>query len=111
MRYRFTNFTLLAAPGLAAAALVLLLAGCGGSSGTSTPPPIPVAPASLTAAAGNSQINLTWPTVPYASSYNCYWADTEGVTLAGHQGDQRHQPLRPQRADQRDNLLCRDHGG
>jgi fibronectin type 3 domain-containing protein len=82
MRYRFTNFTLLAAPGLAAAALVLLLAGCSGSSGSSTPPPIPVAPASLTAAAGNSQITLTWPTVPYASSYNCYWADTAGVTPA-----------------------------
>ena len=82
MRYRFTNFTLLAAPGLAAAALVLLLAGCGGSSGSSTPPPIPVAPTSVVAASGNSQINLTWPTVPYASSYNCYWADTTGVTPA-----------------------------
>ena len=82
MRIRLASLTLFSVSGLATAALALLLTSCGGSSGSSTPPTIPVAPTSLTATSGNGQISLAWPAVSNASSYNCYWADADGVTPA-----------------------------
>jgi hypothetical protein len=42
----------------------------------------PPAPSSLTAAAGNSQVSLSWTAAAGATSYNLYWATSPGVTPA-----------------------------
>lgn len=57
-----------------------------GSSSSSTPstspapPAAPTAPAGFSAAAGNTQVTLTWSDVTGATGYNLYWGKATGVT-------------------------------
>ena len=59
---------------------LLMLGFLGGCGGGSDDPPR--APAGLTAAAGDSQVTLTWTVSSKVSSYNLYWSTTAGVTTS-----------------------------
>jgi photosystem II stability/assembly factor-like uncharacterized protein/fibronectin type 3 domain-containing protein len=54
------------------------------SSETSALPQVPAAsaPTGLTATSGNSQTTVNWTSVDGASSYNLYWSNSSGVTVA-----------------------------
>jgi hypothetical protein len=61
----------------------LVLAACGGGGGGGGGgPAAPAAPAGLTASPGNTQVNLSWPAVTGAASYNVYTSPTSPVTTA-----------------------------
>jgi fibronectin type 3 domain-containing protein len=68
------------------ALLMGLLAGCGGTSDSATPVQQlqpPAKPTTVTAAAGDTQIVVSWTPVTGATSYNIYYGTTTGVTTAG----------------------------
>ena len=60
--------------------VTLLAVACGGGSSGVTPPPI--APAGISAIAGDTQVQLSWSDVPDATSYNVYYRNSSGVTKA-----------------------------
>lgn len=61
----------------------LFISACGGSgSPASTSATAPSAPAGVTAAVGNTRIQLSWAAVSGATSYNVYYRTTAGVTTA-----------------------------
>ena len=72
----------------AVAAFGLTGCGGGGGGGASAPTPTPgasapSAPTGVVATANSSsQINITWPSVTGATSYNVYYSATSGVTKA-----------------------------
>jgi hypothetical protein len=79
----------LAVRGFMLAVCVALLAGCGGSDGSAGSAPAvahidapttaaPMAPADLTATAGNAEVTLTWTGSSGATSYNVKRATTSG---------------------------------
>ena len=57
-------------------------AGCGGGGGSTTPPSIPAVPTGVQAAAGDSQVTISWSAEADAASYNIYWSTADGVTRA-----------------------------
>jgi hypothetical protein len=63
-------------------AFTLLLGACGNGSPWRYSPAEPGAPASLTAAAGNGQVSLSWSPGANAAAYAVYYATVPGVTVA-----------------------------
>ena len=63
------------------AVTAMALAACGGGGGDGAT--VPVAPAALTANAGNGQVTVSWTAVAGAVSYNIYYAASTGVTKTG----------------------------
>lgn len=57
---------------------VFALSACGGGGSDSSTPPSK--PANLTAAAGDNQVVLNWPSVSHAATYNVYYGTSTPVT-------------------------------
>ena len=57
---------------------VFALSACGGGGSDAVAPP--AKPANLTAAAGDNQVVLNWPSVSGAATYNVYYGTSPGVT-------------------------------
>ena len=46
------------------------------------PPALPAVPTGVSAAGGSKQVNVSWPAVSGATSYNLYWSTTTGVSTS-----------------------------
>src|SRR5512140_845733 len=57
---------------------VFALSACGGGGSDSVTPPS--SPANLTAAAGDNQVVLNWPSVSGAATYNVYYGTSTPIT-------------------------------
>src|SRR5262249_50548034 len=82
LAYRFA-----VAASLAASILVASCGGGGGGGGgdSAPPPQPPAAPTGVTATPGNQQLNLSWPAVTGATSYNVYSSLSDPVSVSGTQ--------------------------
>lgn len=60
----------------------LLLAACGGGGSSAPPLPAPTAPTNVTATAKDGYVLLNANSVPGATAYRIYWANSTGVTPA-----------------------------
>ncbi len=76
-----------------------------------TPPAIPVAPAGLTATAGNAQVTLGWTASSGASSYNVGRATVSGGPVQHHWERRDGGQLHGHERDERDHLLLCGCGG